>query len=174
MGLTVDQTFKIIQMVEAKWNPLELARQRTAKTTYDNVIDKWGTDPRVVAFADEFEKATGTTLFSPIAYSYGTSGFGQSFLREAPTFWSDYLTGAKTGKLWDALLDVGYFGGIEPSNLSFGNTTQAQIMQVALRTTSKNWARLSDVFSDMVINISLAKDTDELLAAVESFTSNLK
>jgi hypothetical protein len=175
MGLTVEQSYKIIQMVEAKWNPLELARQRAVKAKYDDVLAKWESDPHVATFTATYKKAMGSDFLLPTtSYVYGTTGVGNTFLREVQSYWNEYLAGVKNGELWDALRDAGYYLGIEPSNVNFVQTTQAQILQVALRTTGKNWARLSDVFAEMVIGISLAKDTDELLKAVESFTNNLK
>jgi len=175
MGLTVTQSMKIMEMVEQKWTLLEGERFKKMQLAYNLILDRWHADPRVHRFALAYVDATGEEWFTiTSSVSYYTHAFGNQWLDNAGRYWPDYLSGVKRGELWDALADAGYTAEARPEHQAFRATPQASMMGVALRTTGKNWSRLSDMFAALVINISLASDTDELLKAVDTFLDSLK
>lgn len=175
MGLTVQQANRIINMVQQAWAPLEVRRYREADAIYNNIIMKWESDPRVTTFANAYEKATGESFFVASGYGYGyVAGFAARFLDEAYRTWAEYIAGAKGGELYDALSDSGYHVKAKPDHMNFHNTTQSNTMDAALRTTRKDWARLSDAFAALVVNLAVVTTTTELLKAVEEFTDSLK
>lgn len=176
MGLTVSQSQKIMNIVEERWAVLESARFKTAQAVYDSILSKWNADPRVLHFATAYVAATGEDWWTRPAgggYMYAVN-FGNQWIENAARYWPDYLSGVKDGSLWEALNDAGYHTSAKPERMAFRSTSQSGMMDTALRTTGKNWGKLSDTFAALAINTALATDTDELLVAVQNFMDSLK
>jgi hypothetical protein len=173
MGLTVDQARKTIAMVENAYAPIAEVRLKLAVAQHEQVKRDWLCDARVAAFALAFISATGDDWTTTRGvYSYAASHMDDMFNKTLEN-WPMYEAGSKKSEFLEALDGAGY-GGKPPQRDTYGSRPQYAMLETALRTTGKNWGKLSPLYAELVIGLSLATTTDEIVAVVQTFLDGLR
>ena len=173
MGLTVDQARKTIAMVENAYTPIAEAKFKLATAEHEQIKMDWHNDARVMAYALAFRAATGDDwTTSRGVYSYAACHADDMFVKTLEN-WPMYEAGKKKSEFLEALDGAGY-AGKPPSRDNYHARPQYTMLETALRTTGKNWGKLSPLYAELVIGLSLAITTDEIVAVVQTFLDGLR
>jgi hypothetical protein len=173
MGLTVEQARKTIAMVENAYTPIAETKFKLAVAQHEQIKMDWNNDARVAAYALAFRAATGEDWTTTRGvYSYAASHMDDLFAKTLE-FWPMYEAGAKKSEFLDALDGAGY-SGKPPNRDEYRFRPQYTMLETALRTTGKNWGKLSPLYAELVIGLSFAITTDEVVAVVQTFLDGLR
>jgi hypothetical protein len=173
MGLTVSQTNKTIEMVTTAYKPIADAKFKLAEAQHEQIKMDWLNDARVMNYASAFRTATGEDwTIARGMYSYSASRMDDAFAKTVDE-WPDYKTGKKSSEFLQALDSAGY-AGRPPNKDNYHAKPQYAMLETALRTTGKNWGKLSPLYAELVIGLSFATSTEEVEAVVQTFLDGLR
>lgn len=173
MGLTSRESETFIQTIEDFWRKIRIANSAEQDRILKAVCKDWETDPRVIAFRDALQTATGRDWLAPTTmFSRNSTYSRDSTFNELLTNWPAYESGTLKGSLYDALKDVGWSPPPETS-MMYRGSTQCSAFMLALRTTRSKWVNLQDPYAEMVMDLGFARTFDDIQRAVSKFMGNL-
>jgi hypothetical protein len=160
-------------MISKEYQPVASAQHAEESRIYEEILERWDRDPRVMKFADSYRLAYGEWIVAPSGGWPPNRCPRTTFLSEIIGQWENYEKGKYGGDLWDAMRDAG-FTGKTPTLKCYEGLQQATLLETALRTTRRNWSVLSDAYAQLVIEMKLAPDAGAFQVIVNRFMDSLK